>query len=132
MNKNLRFVLITIIAIIALFFIYKAAFIRTVYYEIGGIKIPSKYNILTGTVKPITNYRGKALKKTVQDTKMSKVGLSEEQVVLAQFRWALFEEWANSHPEYKGWQNNAATFKEANDAFKKEIEARGTKFKVVK
>ena len=123
MSKNLKMILIAVISVAALFFIYKFLFIRTVYYEIGSIKIPSKYNILTGRVKPIKNYEGKEIKRTVEDRKIGKVGLSDEQIVIAQFRWALFEEWANSHHEYDGWQDNAEIFKKAHDAFKKALES---------
>lgn len=127
MNKNLKTALITLIAAIGVLLIYKVAFIRTVYYEIGGVKIPSKYNILTGTVKPISNYKGKALGKVIKDRKMRNVGLSEEQIVLAQFRWALFEQWADSRPEYRGWQDNPEIFKKAYDAFRQKTELQAPK-----
>ena len=107
-----------------LVFLYKIAFIRTVDYEIAGVKIPSKYNILTGTVKPISNYTGKTNLKTVTTQKSNKIGLSEEQVVIAKLRWAIFEQWADAHPEYKGWRNNSDIFKKANDGFRKEFKAR--------
>lgn len=109
------------ITIAGLYFIYKFVFIRTVDYEIAGIKIPSKYNILTGSIKPIADYRGKAHLPTITDSKSNKIGLSEEQVVIAKLRWAIFEQWADSHPEYKGWRENPAIFKKANDDFKIQI-----------
>ena len=118
-------------AVILAVVFYRPLFVRTVNYEIGGIKIPSEYNMLTGKVKPILNYSGKAISRTVNDRKTGNVGLSEEQVVLAQFRWAVFEQWANSRPEYKGWQTNEGVFKKANDAFRKEIE-RSPKIRMVK
>ena len=57
MNKKIKAGLIAVIAALALFTAYKLTFIRTVNYEIGGITIPSRYNILTGSVKPIKDYR---------------------------------------------------------------------------
>ena len=132
MKNNVKTVLIAALALITCFFLYKLAFVRTVNYEIGGIKIPSEYNILTGKARPILDYKGKAITRTVKDKKIGKVGLSEDQVVLAQFRWAIFEEWVNSHPEYKGWQDNAQMFKRANDAFRKELDTAGPKFRIIK
>lgn len=121
MNKILKRVLITVVVLFGLLIIYKLAFIRTVNYQIAGIVIPSKYNVLTGNVKPILDYKGKTNLKIVQSQKSNKVGLSEEQVVIAKLRWAIFEQWANSRPEYKGWQNDAKIFKKANDDFRKQI-----------
>lgn len=132
MNKNIKIISITIIAIIALLFFYRTLFIRTVNYEIGGIKIPSKYNVLTGKVKPIIDYRGKELSRTVEARGAGKIGLSEEEVVVAQLRWAVFEEWVKAHPEYNGWQDDALIFKKAHDAFRKELEAKGLRFRIIK
>ena len=116
----------------AAFILYKFVFVRTVYYEIGGIKIPSRYNILTGSVKPLSNYKGKANLRTVEANKSSKMGLTEEEVVIAKLRWAIFEQWVNSRPQYKGWQKSAILFKKANDDFRKETEASGKIIQVVK
>ncbi len=124
MNKNLRTAIILIAAIAGIYIIFKFVFIRTVDYEIAGIKIPSKYNILTGTIKPIANYKGKKLLRTVRDSKANKIGLSDEQVVIAKLRWAIFEQWADSRPEYQGWRENQVIFKKANDDFKKQIKDR--------
>lgn len=112
-------VIVTIIAIFALFFLYKFLFIRTVYYEIGGIKIPSRYNFITGTAKPIINYRGKTNLRTVETKKTNKIGLTRDEVIIAQMNWALFEEWVGMHKEYKGWQDNSEIFKKANEEFRK-------------
>jgi len=120
-NNKLKIAVILIAAVAGAYLLYRFVFIRTVNYEIAGIKIPSKYNILTGTVKPIANYRGKTRLRTVRDSKANKIGLSEEQVVIAKLRWAIFEQWADSYPEYKGWRENPAIFKKANDNFKKQI-----------
>lgn len=132
MSKKIKMALLTVIAVILGFVLYRVAFIRTVYYEIGGIKIPSKYNALTGSVKPIADYKGKPIRLTVPDRKSENIGLSKEQVAMAQFRWSIFEQWANARPQYKGWQDSPDIFKKANDAFRKDIEAHGPRFKIVK
>lgn len=125
MIRKLRAVLIVLIIGAGLFYLYRLAFIRTVYYEIGGIKIPSKYNMVTGTVKPIRSYKGKANLRTVETSKTNKLGLTDEEVIMAKLRWAIFEEWANSHKEYRGWQKDPILFKKANDAFRRQLEAYG-------
>jgi hypothetical protein len=131
-NKNIKIALITIVAVILGFALYRVAFIRTVYYEIGGIKIPSKYNALTGSVKPLADYKGKSIRLTVADRKSENIGLSKEQVAMAQFRWSIFEQWANSRTIYKGWQDNPDIFKKANDEFRKDMEAHGPRFRIIK
>jgi len=123
MNKTLKFWLILIIAIIALFFFSKMLFVRTVNYEIAGVKIPSKYNMLTGTIKPIINYKGTGKLKIVGSTKSNKMGLTDEQVVIAKLRWAIFEQWASAQPKYKGWRENPDIFRKANEDFKKQVSA---------
>ena len=125
MGNRIKAFIIVILVAGAAFLLFKLVFIRTVYYEIGGIKIPSKYNILTGTVKPLTNYKGKANLHTVEANKANKMGLTEEEVVIAKLRWAIFELWANARSQYKGWQRSAILFKKANDDFRKETEASG-------
>ncbi|MCM8760970.1 MAG: hypothetical protein NC938_00675 [Candidatus Omnitrophica bacterium] len=132
MNRTLKMTLLSAVALVATFFLYRLVFIRTVNYEIGGIKIPSKYNALTGKVTPIINYRGGEIKKTVTDHNTNKIGMSGEEVTLAQFRWAIFEQWANSRPKYKGWQSNPAIFKAANEAFRKEMESSGQTINIIK
>ena len=122
MVKTIRNVAIAVIVVMAVIAAYRLIFIRTVYYDIGGIKIPSTYNFLTGSVKPLLNYDGKPIKQTVQDRRMKKVGLAEGQVTLAQFRWAIFEQWVRMHPEYKNWDKDSEIFKKANTAFRKEME----------
>ena len=80
--KKIKAIMIILLVAGPAFLLYKLVFIRTVYYEIGGIKIPSKYNILTGTVKPLSNYKGKANLRTVEASKANKMGLTEEEVVI--------------------------------------------------
>jgi hypothetical protein len=129
---KLKPVIIFLLAAAALFFLYKFICVRTVYYEIGGIKIPSKYNIITGSVRPISNYKGKPNLRTVEARKTNKMGLTEEEVMIARLRWEIFEEWVKTKPQYKGWQKSALIFKKANDDFRHELEASGKIIKVVK
>ena len=123
MNKNLKMAIVTILVMIGIFFIYRILFIRTVNYNIGGIDIPARYNILTGKAVPITAYKGKTINKTVTDRKSDRIGLESDDVTAAQFRWAFFEEWANSRPQYKGWESNPEIFKKANEEFKNSVRA---------
>lgn len=132
MVKKLKAVIIILAVIIFSIFAYRLLFIRTVNYEIGGVTIPSEYNFLTGKARPISNYKGQAIKRTVEDRNANKIGLTDEQVMVAQLRWAVFEEWVKSRQEYKGWESNAEIFKKANDEFRKEVETRGPRFKIVK
>ena len=129
---KLRSVVVFILFIGVIFLLYKFVCVRTVYYEIGGIKIPSKYNIITGSVKPITNYKGKANLNTVEARKANKMGLTEEEVVIAKLRWAIFEQWVSTHPQYRGWQKSAIIFKKANDDFQRELEASGKIIRVAR
>lgn len=123
MNKKWKITLITVVSVLAIFFLYKLLFIRTVNYEIAGVNIPSKYNTLTGTVKPISNYKGKPNLPALQSgVSGRKIGLNDEEVAIARLNWAIFEEWANSNPAYKDWQSNPETFKKANDAFRKQFQ----------
>ena len=130
--RSFKKAVIGILSIIVLVLVFKALFIRTVYYDIGGIKIPSKYNAFTGKVTPILNYTGKPLKQTVKDTNIHNIGLSSEQSTLAQFRWAIFEQWVSLHPEFKGWDSNPEIFKKANGAFRKEMDAGTFRVRVIK
>ena len=120
-NKNKRAVLIAIAAVIGIFILYRALFIKTVNYAIGGVMIPAKYNVLTGKATPIVNYKGKALKKTITDQNSDKIGFDKDDVTAAQFRWALFEEWAKSQPQYKGWESDPEVFKKANEDYKSRV-----------
>jgi hypothetical protein len=133
-NKNIKTAVIVVIASAALFLAYKLAFVRTVNYEIGGITIPSRFNILTGTVKPIKNYKGGEIKKTIQDNRADPedIGLSSETVVGARVRWALFEQWVKERPQYKGWDTDKEIFRKAQDEFLKEMESSGRKVTVLK
>lgn len=131
MSKT-KIALISLGGVILALALYRIVFIRTVYYEIGGVKIPSRYNAVTGSVTPLMNYKGKNIRLTVEDRKAGHIGLSKEQVAMAQFRWSIFEQWANSRPEFRGWQDDPNIFKKANDAFKKDIEAHGPRFKIIK
>ena len=132
MKNKFRTFIIILLFVGAIFLFYKFVLVRTVYYEIGGIKIPSKYNMLTGSVKPISNYKGKSDLRTVEASKTNKMGLTEEEVVIAKLRWAIFEQWVNARPQYKGWQKSAVIFKRANDDFRKETEKSGKIIEVAK
>ena len=135
MNKNLKTALIAAIAVLACVFLYKLVFIRTVNYEIGGIKIPSKYNLLTGSVKPIKDYKGREIKRTLENNKQAqpkKIGLSSDEVISAQVRWAVFEQWVKDRPQYKGWDTDKELFAKAQDDFLKEMESSGRKVTIIK
>lgn len=121
MMKKLYVLLVIAGIAVLLFGVYRLTFIRVVNYEIAGVKIPSEYNMLTGKVKPIMNYSGKGNLPSLTPREAGKVGLSQEQVMVAQLHWAIFEEWLKAHPEYKDWETNAETFKKANDEFKNEM-----------
>lgn len=121
MKRNLIVVLAISVAGLFIAVSYKSLFTRTVNYEIAGVKIPSKYNILTGNVTPIKNYKGTAKLPSMQPSIKGNLGLSEEQAGAAKLRWALFEEWVTQMPEYNDWQSNPQTFKKAMDAFRKFI-----------
>lgn len=132
MTNKLKTVIVIALFAGAIFLFYKFVLVRTVYYEVGGIKILSRYNMLTGTVKPISNYTGKAKLSTVEANKTNKMGLTEAEVVIAKFRWAIFEQWVSRRPQYKGWQKSAVIFKKANDDFRKELEATGQSVKIIR
>ncbi|MFA5143048.1 MAG: hypothetical protein WC522_02605 [Candidatus Omnitrophota bacterium] len=132
MKGKLSMVVVVLLFAGAVFLLYKFVIVRTVYYEIGGIKILSRYNMLTGTVKPLSNYKGKAALGTVEASKSNKMGLSDEEVAIAKLRWAIFEQWVSRRPEYKGWQKSAVIFKRANDAFRREVEKSGKIINVAK
>lgn len=120
--KKIIITAIVIIAAILLFAVsYKSIFTRVVNYEIAGIKIPSKYNILTGKVTPIQNYKGKANLPSMQPSIKGTLGLSNEQAQAAKLRWALFEEWATQMPKYKDWQSDPEIFRQAMADFRKFI-----------
>jgi len=123
MKNAFKIAILTIAAMTCAVLIYKLVFIRVVNYEIAGISIPSKYNIVTGKVTPLADYKGKAPRTTVESHKANSLGLSDEQVALAQVKWALFEQWANSRPKYKGWDKDREIFKKANDEFRKQLKA---------
>lgn len=117
----LIFLLILALAIVVIAVSYKSVFVRTVNYEIAGMKIPSKYNMLTGKVVPIKDYKGKADLPTMQPIIRGNLGLPEEQAEAAKLRWALFEEWVGQMPQYKDWQSNPETFRKAMADFRKFI-----------
>lgn len=114
-------VTILIISAITAFIVmsYKSVFTRTVNYEIAGVQIPSRYNLLTGKITPIRNYKGRIDLPAMQPSVKGNLGLSSEQAEAAKLRWALFEEWANQMPQYKDWQSNPDTFKKAMEDFRK-------------
>lgn len=123
MLKKLHILLIIAMICLLIFGAYRLICIRIVNYEIAGMKIPSEYNILTGKVKPITNYSGKDNLPSLQPREADKLGLSKEQVMVAQLHWAIFKEWLKTHPEYKDWETNPGTFEKANEQFKNELKA---------
>ena len=113
---------IIIVAVVALIATsYKSIFTRVVNYEIAGMQIPSKYNMLTGKVTPIQNYKGRANLPSMQPIIKGNLGLPAEQAEAAKLRWALFEEWVTQMPQYKDWQSNQETFKQAMADFRKFI-----------
>ncbi|MDD5437431.1 MAG: hypothetical protein PHX20_07820, partial [Candidatus Omnitrophica bacterium] len=98
MKGKLQMAVVLLLTAGAVFLLYKFVIVRTVYYEIGGIKIPSRYNMLTGTAKPISGYKGKGNLSTVEATKTNKMGLTEQEVAIAKLRWAIFEQWVSVRP----------------------------------
>ena len=50
-------------------------------------------------------------------------GFDRSDVTAANFRWALFEEWARGKERYKGWESNPELFKRANEEFRKNYNA---------
>lgn len=123
MNKKKRSLIMGVIAVAVIIISYRVLFIRTVNYNIGGINIPAKYNVLTGKAVPIKNYGGKELKTTVTDRKFDKMGMDQNDVTAAQLRWALFDAWVKTRPEYKGWESDPEVFKKANEEYKAKIKA---------
>jgi len=121
--KILKISVITILLLLFFVLAYKLLFIRVVNYEIAGIKIPSRYDIITGRATPLVNYRGKSIRATVHSRQYNKLGLTDEQVAMAQLKWALFEQWANARSEYKGWDKDTEVFKKADEEFKKELKS---------
>jgi hypothetical protein len=118
--KKLTAPIIVLVALVALIIVsYKSLFIRTVNYEIAGVQIPSKYNMLTGKVTPIKNYKGKMNLPSMQPSIKGDLGLGSEQAEAAKLRWALFEEWVTQMPQYSDWQTNPDTFKKAMEDFKR-------------
>ena len=87
--------------------------------------------MLTGTIKPIADYKGKRRLPAMVANQTNNLGLSDEQVVIAKVRWALFEEWAAGRPEYKDWESSPEIFKKADEEFKKELAKNSPKIKVV-
>ncbi len=118
MKKIVIMAAVAVFIVFSLVMSYKALFLRTVNYEIAGVTIPSKYNILTGKVVPIKNYKGKTNLPVMQPSIKGNLGLSEEQAQSAKLRWALFEEWVMQMPQYGDWQSNPETFKKAMADFK--------------
>lgn len=121
MKKMLIPAIIVIAVIVLITVSYKSIFTRVVNYEIAGMQIPSKYNMLTGVVTPIQNYRGKSNLPIMQPIIKGNLGLSDEQAEAAKLRWALFEEWATQMPQYKDWQSDRKIFKQAMADFRKFI-----------
>lgn len=121
MKKRVRVVLISTAAAALIFLSFKTLFIRTVNYEIAGAKIPSTYNILTGKVRPIPNYKGRTDLPSLEPRITKSIGLSDDEMARAQFRGALFTQWVSTRPEYKGWDKDVEISDKAHEAFKKEM-----------
>jgi len=120
--KRILVPVIIIIAVVTLIATsYKSIFTRVVNYEIAGIQIPSKYNMLTGKVTPIKNYKGRTNLPSMQPVIKGTLGLTGEQAEAAKLRWALFEEWVSQMPQYKDWQSNQEVFRQAMADFHKFI-----------
>ena len=111
------------IMIALVFVVSRFLVIKTVYYEIAGTKIPSRYNAITKKVSPIKDYKGRTDLPTIQPRMTNRSGMSNDEVTFAKFRWAVFEQWIKSHPEFKGWQEDNDLFKKANEQFLKEMQA---------
>ena len=121
MKKRIKTVLIAAGAGVLIVLSCKLLFIRTVNYEIAGITIPSTYNVLTGKVRPIPNYKGRTNLPPVEPRATKSIGLSKDELVKAQFRWALFAQWVHAHPEYKGWDKDKDISAKAHEAFKEDM-----------
>ena len=119
--KLVKMILIIGAAAILIILSGKLLFIRTVNYEIAGVKIPSTYNIITGKVRPIPNYKGKTNLPSLEPRATKSIGLSNDDLTKAQFRWALFAQWVSTHPEYKGWDKDKTLSDKAHEAFKKDM-----------
>ena len=119
MNRKIKTALIIAVVIIAIVWLFRLVFIRTVNYEIAGVKIPSTYNVLTGKVRPITNYKGRTNLPSLEPRITKSIGLSSDEITKAQFRWALFAQWVSTHPEYRGWDKDKGISDKAHEAFKK-------------
>jgi len=117
MGRILKNIFITIGLLAVMVIAYRSLFIRTVYYEIGGAKIPSEYNILTKKARPINSYTGIKNLPIIKSFQVKNVGLSDDQAALAKLRWGIFEEWANTRPEYKGWQESPEIFQKARSEY---------------
>jgi hypothetical protein len=121
MKKKLIPIIIAIAVIALIVTSYRSLFTRVVNYEIAGIQIPSKYNMLTGKVTPIKNYKGKTDLPSMQPVIKGTLGLTGEQADAAKLRWALFEEWVSQMPQYKDWQSDQVIFRQAMADFRKFI-----------
>ena len=121
MNRIINKVFLIAAAVIFIFLGFKMLFIRTVNYEIAGTKIPSTYNVLTGKIRPIPNYKGRTDLPSLEPRLSKSIGLSNDEMAKAQFRGALFAQWVMTHPEYKGWDTDKAMSEKAHEAFKEDM-----------
>lgn len=131
MNKNVKLALTTAIAVVGVMIAYKILFIRTVNYEIGGVTIPARYNILTKKATPIKNYKGQAPKIAIENNAIAGTGLNSAEVASAQIRWALFEKWIKNQSEYTGWESNPELFEKAQKEFLEFMSKSGMKVRVI-
>lgn len=132
MDRNVRIALTAALAVIGVILAYRLLIIRTVSYDVGGIRIPSRYNVLTGKATPIKGYKGAEPKTVVESSGMRKTGLDPAEIVTAQVRWSVFEEWARARPEYKGWDSDPEIFKKAQDGFLADMAKSGRKVTIIK
>ncbi|HNX91519.1 MAG TPA: hypothetical protein PKG81_06670 [Candidatus Omnitrophota bacterium] len=121
MKNKIKIFFVAAAVVLLMFFTFKLLFIRTVNYEIAGVKIPSTYNILTGNVNPIPNYKGKTDLPSIEPRITKAIGLSNDDLTKAHFRYALFAQWVSTHPEYKGWDTDKGISDKAHEAFKEDM-----------
>lgn len=114
----------------AAFFLGRMAFIRNVNYEIAGVSVPAKHNLLTGSITPVSDHEGKGTLPTLRPGTVN-IGLTDGETAAAKIRWAVFERWASSKEEFAGWESNPDIFRKANEDFRKEMQKRGPRITVM-
>ena len=66
------------------------------------------------------------------DAKPKDIGLASEEIVGANVRWAIFEQWVKERPQYKGWDADKEIFQKAQDEFLAEMKSSGRRVTVIK